>query len=138
MAGDTANPAILGWSFGNEYDEIIESGEVTIILSAASTLPAKQALVNQALNAIYGGSVSAMAAAWGVTASSVADLYNASPTPPLADIETLREYYADQYYGFIYKTVKAIDPNHLFFGFWIVPGWWINSTDWHFRPPTSM
>jgi hypothetical protein len=26
--------------------------------------------------------------------------------------------------------VKSIDPNHLYFGFWIVPDWWINSTDW--------
>ena len=24
----------------------------------------------------------------------------------------------DQYYGFFYKTVKQIDPNHLYFGFW--------------------
>ena len=123
------NSTILGWSFGNEYDEIVTPAEVSSILAMGGAVPAKQALVNDALSAIYAGSVSAMAAAWGVTAASVNDLYNASPNPPAADIETVREYYADQYYGFIYQTIKTIDPNHLFFGFWIVPGWWVNATD---------
>ena len=46
--------------------------------------------------------VAAMAAAWGVAADGVADLYNStSPAPPAADIEMLRQYYADRYYGFI-------------------------------------
>ena len=125
--------SILGWSFGNEYDEIITPAEITGILALAGTVPSKQGLVNQALSAIYGNSVSAMAAAWGVTAATVADLYNSSPTPPAADIETLREYYADQYYGYLYQTIKGIDPNHLFFGFWIVPGWWVNATDWQLQ-----
>jgi uncharacterized protein (TIGR03437 family) len=124
---------ILGWSFGNEYDEIITPAEVASVLAMGATVPAKQALVNDALSAIYGNDVAAMAAAWGVTASSVADLYNASPTPPAADIETLREYYADKYYAFIYQTIKTIDPNHLFFGFWIVPNWWVNATDWQLQ-----
>jgi uncharacterized protein (TIGR03437 family) len=128
-----SDASILGWSFGNEYDEIITPAEVTSILGMSSTVPAKQALVNDALSAIYGNNIAAMAAAWGVTAASAADLYNASPTPPAADIETLREYYADQYYGFVDQTIKAIDPNHLFFGFWIVPGWWVNATDWQLQ-----
>jgi uncharacterized protein (TIGR03437 family) len=68
-----------------------------------------------------------------VTAASVADRYNSSPTPPAADIETLREYYAGQYYGYLYQTIKGIDANHLFFGFWIVPGWWVNATDWQLQ-----
>jgi len=122
--------SILGWSYGNEYDEIVTPAEISSILGLAGTVPSKQALVNQALSAIYGNSVAAMATAWGVTAASVTDLYNSSPAPPAADIETLREYYADRYYGFLYQTVKTIDPNHLFFGFWIVPGWWVNATDW--------
>jgi uncharacterized protein (TIGR03437 family) len=126
-------PQILGWSFGNEYDEIVTPAEVSSILALGGSVPAKQALVNDALNAIYGRSVAAMAAAWSVTAANVNDLYNASPTPPAADIETLREYYADRYYGFIYQTIKAIDPNHLFFGFWIVPGWWVNAADWQLQ-----
>ena len=125
-----SNSSILGWSFGNEYDEIVTPAEIASILGMAGTVPSKQALVNQALSAIYDDDVAAMAAAWGVTAATVADLCNSSPAPPAADIETLREYYADQYYGFLYRTIKGIDPNHLFFGFWIVPGWWVNAADW--------
>jgi uncharacterized protein (TIGR03437 family) len=124
------DPATVGWSYGNEYDEIIAPAEVTGILAMGSAVPAKRALVNQALSAVYNYDVTAMAAAWRVTAHSLADLYAASPAPPAADIETLREYYADQYYGFLYRTVKSIDPNHLYFGFWIVPGWWVNAQDW--------
>lgn len=124
------NPSILGWSYGNEYDEIITPDEVTSILAMTSLVPAKQALVNQALSAIYGGDVGSMATAWGVTAGTAADLYSTQPTPPAPDIEALRQYYADQYYGLLYQTVKSIDPNHLYFGFWIVPGWWVNATDW--------
>ena len=130
---NAGNASILGWSFGNEYDEIVTPAEISSVLALGPAVPAKQALVNDALNAIYNNNVAALAAAWGVTASTTADLYNASPTPPPADIETLREFYADQYYSFIYQTIKAIDPNHLFFGFWIVPGWWVNATDWQLQ-----
>jgi hypothetical protein len=45
-------------------------------------------------------------------------------------VEALRRFYADRYYAFIYRTIKALDPNHLYFGFWIVPGWWENEEDW--------
>jgi uncharacterized protein (TIGR03437 family) len=121
---------ILGWSFGNEYDDLITPAEVQTILGLASSVPAKRALVNQALSAIYGNNVATMAAAWGVTATTTAGLYGASPTPPAADIETLREYYEDQYFGFVNQAIKRIDPNHLYFGIWIVPGWWVNATDW--------
>jgi uncharacterized protein (TIGR03437 family) len=130
MQGFVNSSSILGWSYGNEYDEIVTPDEVSSILAMTSTVPAKQALVNEALSASYGNNVAAMATAWGVTAASTADLYNASPTPPAADIETLREYYADRYYAFLYQTVKTIDPNHLYFGCWIVPRWWVNATDW--------
>jgi len=135
MAARVTDPLILGWSYGNEYDEIITPDEVQTILALNSTVPAKRALVDQALSAIYGNSVAAMAAAWQVAAATSADLYSALPTPPAADIETLREYYADRYYAFLYQTVKSIDPNHLYFGFWIVPGWWVNATDWQLIAP---
>lgn len=124
------DPLILGWSFGNEYDEIITPDEIQSILGMRSAVSAKRALVDQALSGIYHSSVAAMAAAWGVTAATAADLYAASPAPPAADVETLRQYYEDRYYGFLYETIKAIDPHHLFFGTWLVPGWWVNSTDW--------
>jgi uncharacterized protein (TIGR03437 family) len=130
MGSTVNNPQILGWSFGNEFDELITQDEVQSILNLAGTVPSKRALVDQALSAIYGSNVAAMATAWGVTAATSADLYNASPSPPAADIETLREYYEDQYFGYLYQTIKTIDPNHLYFGVWIVPGWWVNSTDW--------
>lgn len=130
MQGSTNDPAIVGWSFDNEYNEIIQPSEISSILAMNAQVSSKQALVNEALGAIYGNDIAAMAAAWGVSAANVTDLYNAVPNPPATDIETLREYYADQYYGFLYKTIKGIDPNHLYFGFWIVPGLWVNQTDW--------
>ena len=130
IQSNVSDPGILGWSFGNEYDDLITPAEVQTILGLASTVPAKRALIDQALSAIYGNNVAAMAAAWGVNATTTADLYSASPTPPAADIETLREYYEEQYFGFVYRTIKSLDPNHLYFGIWIVPGWWVNATDW--------
>ena len=134
IAAGVNAPEILGWSFGNEYDEIVTPQEITSILALGSAVPAKQALVNEALSAIYGNQVAAMAAAWGVAATVVADFYNSTAAaPPAADIETLRQYYADRYYAFIQQTIKNIDPNHLFFGFWIVPGWWIGPVDWQLQ-----
>ena len=133
MQGRVNDPSILGWSYGSEYNEIVTPDEVTSILAMGGTVPAKRALVDEALRAIYGKNAAAMAAAWGVARANglhAADLYGAMPVPPAADIETLREYYADRYYEFIYRTVKDIDPNHLYFGSWIVPGWWVNASDW--------
>jgi len=130
--GDNAtNPDIVGWSLGNEIAEDIQPSEVQSILALGASVPVKQALVNQALSAIYGGSVSALATAWGITASTVAGVYAATnATPPAQDIETLREYYESNYYKTIYQTVKAIDPHHLYLGAWVDPGYWVNPTDW--------
>jgi hypothetical protein len=121
MQARVNDPLILGWSYGSEYKQIVTPDEIASILGMGAATPAKRALVDHALSAIYGGNVAAMAAAWGV---------HATLAPPAADIETLREYYADRYYEFLYQTVKSIDPNHLYFGSWIVPGWWVNSADW--------
>ena len=130
MGARVNDPLILGWSYGNEYDEIITPDEVQTILNLGSTVPAKRALVDRALSVIYNMSAAAMAAAWHVANATTDGLYSTAPTPPAADIEALRQFYADRYYDFLYQTVKSIDPNHLYFGFWIVPGWWVNATDW--------
>lgn len=129
------DPYVVGWSLGNEYDEIITPDEITAILGKDESVPAKLALVDYALKTIYGGDISKMAQAWQVAASTPADLYQATPKPPAADIEALRQFYARSYYGFIYNTVKSIDPNHLYLGFWIVPYWWVNETDWSLIAP---
>ena len=57
-------------------------------------------------------------------------MYAQTPNPPAEDIEKLRRFYAEKYYDFIYRTVKSIDPNHLYLGFWITFGWWENEEDW--------
>lgn len=67
IGSEVTNPYIIGWSVGNEKDEIVQTAEVQAILSLGATLPGKRALVNQALSAIYAGSLSALAAAWKVT-----------------------------------------------------------------------
>lgn len=131
------NPFVLGWSLNNEHDDIVLKSDIEGILRKPATIPAKRALVAHALQHLYGGDAVKLAAAWnlpsadGVSAAMQQSLEAATVLrPPAADIEALRRYFADQYYGFVYKTVKEIDPNHLYFGFWILPGWWENEEDW--------
>ncbi len=121
IGSNVTNPYIVGWTVGNEIDEVIAAQEVTGILALGAGVPAKQALVNQALSAIYSGSVSALAAAWKITATTAAAVYASNPTPPAADVETLRQFYEGAWYAELYQTVKAIDPNHLYLGSWTLP-----------------
>ncbi len=131
MASRVTDKSLLGWSVGNERSEAIFPNEITQILQDARDVPAKRAFVDYALANIYVGNVDNMAAAWKVMAASVDDLYAARPNPPAADIETLRRFYAGRYYACLYKTVKSIDPHHLFFGEWLEPYWgWQNDSDW--------
>jgi len=129
-----SNPYIIGWSLGNEHDEIVLKSESQTILSKPADVPAKRALMEHALNTLYGGDVTRMALAWKVEAGNPqaigSMLESAAPQPPAADIETLRRFFADRYYEFVYRTVKELDPNHLYMGFWIVPGWWEDEEDW--------
>lgn len=129
------DPLVVGWSLGNEIDEIITVDETRQILTQPSGIAAKRALVDQALSAIYGNDIRQMAGAWRVAASKLSDLYASQPVPPDADVEALRQFFASQYYKFIYTTVKQLDPNHLYFGFWIVPGYWENEADWGLIAP---
>jgi uncharacterized protein (TIGR03437 family) len=121
IGSNVTNPYIIGWTVGNEIDEVIAAQEVTGILALGASVPAKQALVNQALSGIYSGSVSALAAAWKITATTVAAVYASNPTPPAADVGTLRQFYEGAWYADLYQTVKAIDPNHLYLGSWTLP-----------------
>ncbi len=126
------DPAVVAWSLGNEHDEIITVDEIRQVLSEGSDVPAKRALVDEALTTLYQSDVAKLAAAWGLPLETAHEgLYGATPghVPP-ADIEALRQFYADHYYGLIEQTVKALDPDHLYAGFWIVPGWWENEEDW--------
>ena len=131
IGGNVTNPYVVGWSVGNEVAEDIQPAEIQAILTLSPTVPAKQALVNQAVTALYGGNVAALAAAWNIDALTVAEVYGSSPTLPAQDIEPLREFYEQNYYQTLYQTVKAIDPNHLYLGNWVnPPSDWVNSTDW--------
>lgn len=128
------NPFIIGWSVGNEHEEVVLRSDMAGILKRESSIPAKRALVAFGIQNIYGGDAAKMAAAWKIEAgtNARAALENATmATVPASDIETLRRHFADEYYGFIYRTVKAIDPNHLYCAFWIIPGWWEDEIDWH-------
>ncbi|KPK65070.1 MAG: hypothetical protein AMK73_03960, partial [Planctomycetes bacterium SM23_32] len=129
------DPTVLGWSLGNEFDEIVTLDEVRDILRKPAATPAKRALLDYALEELHDGSLDALAAAWQMAASSRAALYAAVPEPPPDDLEMLRRFYADRYYAFIYETVKSVDPNHLYLGFWITPGWWQNEADWGLIAP---
>jgi len=124
------DPFVVGWSLGNEYDEIVKRSEIVAILAMKGDVPAKRALVDHALDKLYGGKLSALCSAWKVEAVERQGLYGVRPQPPADDVENLRRFYADRYYALIYETVKSIDPDHLYLGFWIVPGWWEDEEDW--------
>lgn len=136
IKNDITNPRILGWSVGNELEENIQPSEITAIMALPATVPAKQALMGQALAAIYGGNLAEMAAAWGITAKTISDVYATTPTLPAADIEALRQFYEQAYYKMLYQTIKGIDPNHLYLGSWVSPPQdWVNAADWTLMAP---
>ncbi|NUQ00649.1 MAG: glycosyl hydrolase, partial [Armatimonadetes bacterium] len=126
------DPLVLGWSLGNEFDEIITTAEIRDILRLPRDTPARRALLAEAAATCHGGDPAALARAWKLDPERPD---YATAEPPAADLEAMRRYYADRYYAFIYQTVKAIDPNHLYLGFWIVPGWWENEHDWRLIAP---
>jgi len=109
------SPVVVGWSYGNEYDEVFTTDEIKQILQKPADTPSRKALVDYAVREIYAGD-----------ASKTGQVSTLSDT----DIEKLRQFYADKYYGVIHDTIKAIDPNHLFLGWWLVPFWWQNENDW--------
>lgn len=127
------SPYILGYSFGNEYDECIQPSEVEHILASPTASPAKMAFIKWALTTVYRGSEAALRTAWGVASAAAFDSQPLKATPQA--VETLRRYYASAYYETLYTTFKKADPNHLYFGFWIVPGWWVSDLDWNLIAP---
>lgn len=136
IAPNKNNPFVVGWSLSNEHDDIVLKTDIENILKKSGAVPAKRALVAHALQNLYGGDAVRMATAWKSLSSDGSPATRASleasttAQPPAADIETLRRYFADQYYSFVYRTVKEIDPNHLFFSGWILDGWWEDEEDW--------
>lgn len=96
------DPYIVGWSIGNEYDEIIPVNEIRAIFSSRSNRPIDRALAR----------------------------WIDKPNPSPADVEAARRFYADRYYATLFRLMKELAPNHLYFGFWIVPDWWQNHRDW--------
>ncbi len=132
MSGRADDPFIVGWSLGNEAEELIAGTEITGVFSKANAqTPIKKALVDYAYQQLYGGNLSRLATAWQIAASSIGDVY-ASHTAvlPAADLESLRQYYAASYYKFIYTTIKQIDPQHLYLGFFIQIGGFTTLADW--------
>jgi len=121
---------IVGWSWTNEIQGIVLAGEAQAILGLGAAMPAKKAMIDNAVAQLYGGSVSAAASAWGVQATTAEQLYATTPAPPAADLEFMREFYESAVHHFVYATFKSLDPNRLYFGFWIVPGWWADPSDW--------
>jgi hypothetical protein len=125
------DPYIIGWSCGNEYDAMIDASDVNAALAKGADVPAKKALVDRALSDLYGGDVKKLSAAWKLSATRADDLFAATPQPPAADVEALRQFWADRHLELIYRTVKAVDPNHLYMGNWVTPNWWVNENDWN-------
>lgn len=129
------DPRIVGWSFGNEYDELIKRDEIGKILALPPATPARRALIAYALQKLYGGKLPDLCAAWQVQATDAAALQATAPRLPEADAEKLRLFYEARYHECIYQTIKELDPDHLYLGFWIVPGWWESPEDWAATTP---
>jgi uncharacterized protein (TIGR03437 family) len=128
IGADATNPNILGWSVGNEKDEIIALSEVQAILSLSASSPAKKALVDHAYSVLYSGDLGMLASAWGIAASTIADVYASKPKLPMGDQDELRLFYENSYYATLYQTVKTIDPHHLYLGSWTQPR--LHPADW--------
>ncbi|MFG0248583.1 MAG: hypothetical protein ACF8OB_06830 [Phycisphaeraceae bacterium JB051] len=125
------NPLIVGWSIGNEKHGIVWPEEIQTIFTKDAKTAAKRALIDHALQSIYQNDLSKLTHAWKSDATSVEQLYaDTQMKLPKDDFETLRQYFANAYHAFAYKTVKTIDPNHLYLSYWVVPGWWVNDSDW--------
>ena len=131
IGGQTTDSRILGWSFQNEYDGIVPADEIQSILNMGATVPAKQSMLTYAVQQLHTGSIADLAKHWGISVTTMAQLDAATPTPPADDMEQMRLYYENTLHHFIYSTFKQVDPNHLYFGFWIVPGWWVDDGDWN-------
>lgn len=117
------DPTLLGWSVGNEMDEIITKAEVREMMKLGGSVPVKRALMDFAVKEIGGTK-------WKSSAEGGEALYASQPVLAEEEAEKLRRFFADRYYEFVYSTVKELDPNHLYFGFWVVPGYWENEADW--------
>ncbi|MBC7328346.1 glycosyl hydrolase [bacterium] len=124
------DPYLVGWSLGNEYDEVIRKDEIREILGKRGIFPAKVALIDYALENLYRGDYQAMAKSWKLEGIKRDEIYGLEVKPPDRDLVKLCLFYAGKYYKFISKTIKELDPNHLFLGFWFVPGWWEKEDYW--------
>ena len=125
---------VVGWSLGNEIHEIIKAKEIEDILAKPEASPIKKALIGKAIEE-HVEDLGKLCSAWNVKADSKEALYDRSLKAPASDVEELRRFYTRWYYYNIHRMVKRIDPNHLYFGFWIVPGWWENEEDWRLAAP---
>ncbi|MBI2302533.1 MAG: glycosyl hydrolase [Armatimonadetes bacterium] len=126
----TKDPYVLGWSIGNEYDEIVTKQEIRDILKRADSPPSKRALLDQAVDGLHRGDLAELATAWKLSAPTREELYRLAAVATEGDLEQLRVWYERRYYEFLYRSVKELDPNHLYLGCWTVPGWWENEADW--------
>jgi hypothetical protein len=101
--GKAHESRVVGVSVGNEFDEIFTTDEVREVLKSHPESAAAKAIH---------------------AAMTISD------QPTGEQIEQARQFYAEAYYAFLHATVKELMPNHLYFGFWITPGWWQNEADW--------
>lgn len=121
IAGRENDPDIVGWSLGNEISEIILLKDIDLIFKKNGCFPLKNALLEY---------VALLMDQERTGSGSTIRAQGCNAKPSHSYYEKARQYYAKSYYSFIYKTVKKYDSNHLYFGFWIVPGWWENENDW--------
>jgi hypothetical protein len=99
------DPFIVGWSIGNEREAFPDLNDVRKVLASTDGTPAKQAML------------------------AFAKLKGINPTSA-EGAERLRLFYEDALFDLYYRTIKDVDPHHLYLGNWVTPNWWIDSDDW--------
>jgi glycosyl hydrolase family 42 (putative beta-galactosidase) len=110
----------LAWGLGNATDPQLRYGLAIETLRLGSASPAKRAFVAQ-LREKY-GEIENLAAQWGITVNSWAELVEENLTPPasspavIQDLQAFSRFFAEAYFRIVAAAIRRHDPQHLYLG----------------------
>ena len=122
IGSDATNPYIVGWSVGNEVNEIIAASEVTGILALGAGVPAKKALVGSgALRHLFRQRQRPRRRLEDHRRHRSRRVSLPIPTRRPRMSKPCASSTKAAWYSTLYQTVLAIDPQHLYLGSWTQP-----------------